>query len=76
MQVAMVKGLKRYLAVGHPLMDDYTGVYHCPITYAAPTDKLSHLMPFLGDVNSLDDSDSPDPAICMRESAHRRSSRM
>ena len=45
-------------------------------TYAAATAKLLHFLSFLGDVNSLDDPDSPESAICIRAIALRRSTSM
>jgi hypothetical protein len=45
-------------------------------THAAAIAKLLHLLPFLGDVKSLEDPASPDSAIFMSAFALNRSTNM
>lgn len=61
-QLAMVKGLKRYLLTHQ----SGARIVSLICAYAAPTATLSHLICFLGDVKRRDEADSPDSAIWMR----------
>lgn len=72
MQVAIVKGLNKYLALSIPNSFFFWEVK----AHAAPVAMLSHLISFLGDVNSREEAAWPDSAICIRAFAQRRSRRM